>query len=327
MNDALEYEIWSRKLTKIYERQGNIPPIIAVAGIDLRVKQGVHGFLGPNGAGKSSTINMLVGASHISRGEALIHGFPAGSTRAKKVTGFLPQDPVFPEHMEAREYLVFMGRISGVNEQDARVRALELLDYFDLSEAACRKIKTFSGGMKQKLGLTATLMHNPAVIILDEPTANLDPEGRDQLIKAIKTLSSKVTAFVSSHILAEIEQMADTVTVLHKGQIIASDSIVHLKEKHSGTTLVLLTNNNQAILPSLGDIPAVGGAWIGVDGGLYVKPRNPDDIQLLQDILPRLVLEMGFTLRGFSQPTLSLQDIFMDLLHIEKITEPPQRVL
>ncbi len=326
MPESPEYEIWSHNLTKIFPGTRDQPPVVAVDGIDLRVRRGIHGFLGPNGAGKSSTINMLVGVSHITKGEASIHGFPSGSTAAKKVLGFLPQDPVFPEHMEAREYLVFMGRISGVSETDARVKALELLEYFDLSDAARRKVKTFSGGMKQKLGLIATLMHNPDIIILDEPTANLDPEGREQLIKTIKSLSTRVTAFISSHILAEIEQMADSVTILHKGQIVASDSVAHLKHKHSGTTLILQTNNNMALLPSLRDIPAVGSAWIGVEGDLFIKPRNLEEIALLQDLLPRLVLELGFTLRGFSQPTLSLQDIFLDLMHFNKVSETQQGV-
>ncbi len=325
MEDFSQYEIWSRRLTKIYPAQGNQPPIIAVNGIDLRVKRGVHGFLGPNGAGKSSTINMLVGASHVSDGEAYIHGYLAGSVHAKESLGFLPQDPVLPEHMEARDYLVFMGRLSGVKEQDARVKALELLEYFDLIEASRQKIRKFSGGMKQKLGLVGTLMHNPSVIILDEPTANMDPVGREQLIKVIRAMSTRATVFVSSHILSEVEQMAEAVTIIHKGDIIASDTITRLKQKHSGSTLLLQTSDNSKVLNCIHELPAVASAWIGEDG-LYVKPRNSTEISLLQELLPRLVLEIGVTLREFSQPTLSLQDIFFDLLHFQQNSGHTQAV-
>ncbi|GAH45793.1 unnamed protein product, partial [marine sediment metagenome] len=133
----INYEVWSERLTKIYGKGKET--LEAVSKIDLRVEPGVHGFLGPNGAGKTTTYNMLVGAISITGGKAKIREFKAGSVAAKQVIGFLPQDPVFYEDMSGEDYLIYMGQLGGLKSKEAKRKAQELLDYFDMFDARSRE--------------------------------------------------------------------------------------------------------------------------------------------------------------------------------------------
>ncbi|MEJ2251173.1 MAG: ABC transporter ATP-binding protein, partial [Candidatus Lokiarchaeota archaeon] len=227
-----ESEIWAHNLTKIYGKGESA--VNAVKGIDLIMKPGVHGFLGPNGAGKTTTMNMLIGAISITKGSAFIKGKKAGSIEARKRIGFLPQNPKFDKNMTGEEYLTFIGQMSGLKKNYSRKRAQELLFELDLWDARMRKIKNYSGGMQQKIGLASVLVRTPDLLILDEPTANLDPIGREQIINTIKEISSNISIFVSSHILSEIEQMCDTVTIINKGKVVLSDKIENVKRLFKG---------------------------------------------------------------------------------------------
>jgi len=248
----INYEVWSERLTKIYGKGKEA--LEAVSKIDLRVKPGVHGFLGPNGAGKTTTYNMLVGAISITEGKAKIRGKKAGSVAAKQVIGFLPQDPVFYEDMTGEGYLIYMGQLGGLKSKEAKRKAQELLDYFDMLDARNREIGKYSSGMKQKIGIAAALMHDPKVLILDEPTANLDPLGRIDVIKKIRDLSDKVSVFVSSHILSEIEQMCEDVTMINHGKIVISDSIKNIKKSYVSNLYILDTDMNEKFLEMLKNI-------------------------------------------------------------------------
>jgi len=197
------FEIWSKDLTKVYGYGDS--KITAVDEINLAVKKGVHGYLGPNGAGKTSTINMLIGAISITKGEAKIRGLTAGSMEAKRLIGFLPQDPAFYGKMTGKEYLEYFGRVSGFGWIKAQEKAKELLRSYDLEGAKGRKIRTYSRGMKQKIGLASALIREPEILILDEPTSNLDPLGRKEIISEIRTLGKELCVFVSSHVLSEME--------------------------------------------------------------------------------------------------------------------------
>ncbi|TKJ16861.1 MAG: hypothetical protein CEE43_19195, partial [Promethearchaeota archaeon Loki_b32] len=143
-------EIWTHKLTKIYGRGEE--SLKAVNKIDISTKSGVHGFLGPNGAGKTSTINMLIGAISITNGKARIKGEDAGSIRARRIIGFLPQDPAFYDTMTGEQYLIYIGELSGLRRHDAKYKTLELLENLELLEARDREIGKYSEGMKQRIG-------------------------------------------------------------------------------------------------------------------------------------------------------------------------------
>lgn len=306
----INYEVWSERLTKIYGKGKEA--LEAVSKIDLRVKPGVHGFLGPNGAGKTTTYNMLVGAISITEGKAKIRGKKAGSVAAKQVIGFLPQDPVFYEDMTGEGYLIYMGQLGGLKSKEAKRKAQELLDYFDMLDARNREIGKYSSGMKQKIGIAAALIHDPKVLILDEPTANLDPLGRIDVIKKIRDLSDKVSVFVSSHILSEIEQMCEDVTMINHGKIVISDSIKNIKESYVSNLYILDTDMNEKFLEMLKNIDFISKVRIEeIDGKIHIIPKDQDK---LRELIPQKLIKNKATLYSFYQPELSLQDIFMEIM-------------
>ena len=303
----VKFEIWSNKLTKIYGKKDKA--FEAVKQVDLRVEPGIHGFLGPNGAGKTTTMNMLVGAISITSGEAKIRNDNVGSVSARRLIGFLPQDPVFYDNMTGEEYLIYMGKLCGLNKVEARKRAQELCAYFDIFKDRTRPIGEYSGGMKQKIGIASALIHKPKILILDEPTANLDPIGRANIIDRIKEISKTVSVFVSSHILSEIEQMCERVTMINKGKIVISDTLKNIKKKFIGNTYKLDTNKNEEILRSLVKKDFVQKAWLKEDDkAIQIIPK---DAEKLQEEIPKLILEHKATLYSFHIPEVSLQDIFM----------------
>lgn len=307
--NEVKYEIWSDKLQKIYGKKDKA--FEAVKMINLRVEPGIHGFLGPNGAGKTTTMNMLVGALSITSGKAKIRNENAGSVAARRLIGFLPQDPVFYNHMTGENYLIYMGKLGGLKKMEAKKRAQELCEYFDIFDDRTRQIGEYSGGMKQKIGIASALIHKPKLLILDEPTANLDPIGRANIIEKIKEISKTVSVFVSSHILSEIEQMCDRVTMINNGEIVISDTIINIKKKFIGNTYQLDTNKNNEILKDLEKKEYVQKTWVKEeDGSIQVIPRDADK---LQEEVPKLIIDHRAILYNFHIPEVSLQDIFMEV--------------
>jgi len=307
-----DYEIWTKNLTKVYDKRSKQTK--AVDCINLRVDPGVHGFLGPNGAGKTTTINMLMGAISITGGEAYIRGVKAGSRKARKMIGFLPQDPIFYGNMTAREYLMYTARLFGLKKRVAETKARELLEYFELAEEEKKIISKFSGGMKQKVGLASALIHDPKLLILDEPTTNLDPIGRKKIVEYIKKLSKDKSIFVSSHILSEIEQMCEKVTIINNGKIILMDTIENVKNTHSlsNDLYIIDTNANQALLRKLEGANGVIKAWISKDDSkIHVVHKEEEK---LQEIISNLIARDKIIIKSFHQPETSLQDVFINLM-------------
>ncbi|MFX1363339.1 MAG: ABC transporter ATP-binding protein [Promethearchaeota archaeon] len=313
--DKLKFEIWSQELTKIYGKGKEA--LKAVSEIDLRVKPGIHGFLGPNGAGKTTTINMLVGAISITKGIAKIRDNKAGTVTAKQIIGFLPQDPVLYEDMLGEDYLIYMGQLGGLQKQKAKLKAQELLDFFDLFEFRNKEIGTYSGGMKQKIGIAGALIHDPKVLILDEPTANLDPLGRADVIQKIKSLSDRVSVFVSSHILSEIEQMCEDVTMIDQGKIVISNTIRNIKKSFITNLFILDTNMNEKLLKQLKDKEYVTSIRIDeIDGKIHIIPKIAEK---LREVIPEMLVKNKAILYSFHQPELSLQDIFMEVMSKKEV--------
>ncbi|MHA1727917.1 MAG: ABC transporter ATP-binding protein [Promethearchaeota archaeon] len=316
MINAERYEIRCENLTKVYGKGDKA--ITAVDNICLRIEPGVHGFLGPNGAGKTTTINMLIGALSITEGKAKIKGFNAGSIKAKQLLGYLPQNPQFYYDLTGLEYLIFRGKLGGLSNETAILRSKELMEYFDIWDAYNMNIKKYSGGMRQKIGLAAAMIHEPKLLILDEPTANLDPIGRQNMINQIKKLSEQknISVFISSHILSEIEQMCEKVTMINKGKIVISDTINNIKQQYIGDVFILNTNKNDEILKELQDNDNIVKAWVKLDddGTKNVIRIIPRDINLLKKQIPQFLSRKDALLLSFKQPTVSLQDIFMEIM-------------
>jgi ABC-2 type transport system ATP-binding protein len=280
------------------------------------MEPGIHGFLGPNGAGKTSTINMLIGAISITEGKAKIKGEYAGSVRARRMIGFLPQDPSFYDTMTGEQYLKFVGELSGLRRNDAKEKTLELLGNLELLEARDRKIEKYSEGMKQRIGIAAALIHDPELLIMDEPTSNLDPIGRANIIKDIKELSKKMSVFVSSHILSEVEQMCEKVTIINKGKIVLTDTIKNIKKMHSikgnQNIVILDTSSNKKIIPNLKEKDYISNTWIDdTDNKIHIVSK---DLEMLQKAIPKMIIDNDVILREFHQPETSLQDIFIEIM-------------
>ncbi|MFX0077025.1 MAG: ABC transporter ATP-binding protein [Candidatus Hermodarchaeota archaeon] len=308
-----DYYIWANKLTKVYGTGEK--KVVAVDGIDFAMRSGVHGFLGPNGAGKTSTINMLIGAISITEGTAFLKGKKAGTKGARKFIGFLPQDPAFYEKISGLEYLIYLARLNSIPKSVAEEKAIELLKFFDLIEDKDRKIKTYSMGMKQKIGLAAGLIHDPQLLILDEPTSNLDPLVRKKIIDYVRKISKNMSIFVSSHVLSEVEQMCDQVTIINKGKIVLTDSVQNAKNWFSKSTnlYVIDTNANESFLSLIKGLEIISNAWIDEkEKKIYV---NTTDIEQFQKEIPKLIIEKGLTLKSFYQPESSLQDVFLDIIN------------
>jgi len=306
-----DYEIWTQELTKVYDRRSI--QTVAVDHINLTVESGIHGFLGPNGAGKTTTMNMLIGAISITEGKAVIMGKKAGSKEARRLIGFLPQDPVFYSNMTAYQYLIYAANLYGITKSKVEKKIAELLEYFELDDEKDKTISKYSGGMKQKVGLASALINNPKLLILDEPTTNLDPIGRKNIVDYVKTLANEMSIFVSSHILSEIEQMCKTVTIIDKGKLILTDKIQKIKNTYSTTNNVFIldTNANEMILKELKNNNKINKAWIDTeDSKIHIIH---EDKEMLQVLISKFVLNHNIIIKSFHQPEVMLQDVFINL--------------
>lgn len=203
---------------------------VAVADLTLSVGEGeVFGFLGPNGAGKSTVVKMLVDLVRPSAGEATIFGLPLGDVRAKRRIGFLPEQFRFHEWLKADEFLDFHGRLCGLSSSERRRRVAETLELVGLAARSGDRLRTFSKGMLQRIGIAQALIGDPDLVILDEPTSALDPIGRRDvrdLIRHLKSLGKSV--FLNSHLLSEVEMVCDRVAIIDRGRVVRQGALSRL---------------------------------------------------------------------------------------------------
>ena len=202
----------------------------ALQGVNLEVRAGeVTGLLGPNGAGKTTTLKILLGMLRPSRGRAFLFGRPVSDPAARRRVGFLTEQPYFYDYLTAREFLDLCGVLCGLDGAVRRRRADELLERVGLTAAAGQRLRKYSKGMLQRLGLAQALLHEPALVILDEPMSGLDPLGRGLVRDVILDLKRQgVTILFSSHILPDVEMLCDRVYVLAGGRVITAGSVSDL---------------------------------------------------------------------------------------------------
>jgi ABC-2 type transport system ATP-binding protein len=196
---------------------------LALDGLNLSVEEGtVFGFLGPNGAGKTTTIRILTGLAHATSGQAWVLGKDMTSNRQEiaQQIGFLPEEPAFYPWMTPREFLDYVGRVFGLPIAVRSARTKELLALVGLEESAKRRIGGFSRGMRQRLALAQALVNRPKVLLLDEPASALDPAGRKEVLDFIEQLRGQCTVFMSTHILADVERVCDTVGIINRGKLV-----------------------------------------------------------------------------------------------------------
>ncbi|MCK4717064.1 MAG: ABC transporter ATP-binding protein [Thermoplasmata archaeon] len=213
----------------------------ALRGLDLVVEKGeVYGFCGPNGAGKSTTLKILVGLVHATDGEASIKGIDVinDGVEARKHIGYLPESYGMPGWDTPRKFLTYMGILSGMSKEDAAKAIEEIAAEINLTENLDRRIKTLSKGNKQRVGIAQALIHDPAILLFDEPTTGLDPIGRNEVLDAMKAFADKgKTVLFSTHILSDVEKICDTVGIIHEGVLMEQGGPEELRQKHGAKDL------------------------------------------------------------------------------------------
>lgn len=218
----------------------NFSSFTAVDDLSFEVtKNHVVGFLGPNGAGKTTALRMLVGLSKPSQGSITIADTPVvfGTSDANTKIGYLPELPSMYRWMTGFEYLSFVADIFGLKGEKKAEKIAELLNLVDLTEAKHKRISTFSGGMKQRLGIAQALLNDPEVLILDEPVSALDPLGRKEVLKVIEKLKNNRTVLFSTHILSDVDRICDDVVIINNGKLVVSSPLSTLKAKYASPIL------------------------------------------------------------------------------------------
>lgn len=206
------------RVTKQYKNK------LAVDRVSLSLKQGVYGLLGANGAGKTTLMRMMCGVLKPDSGEILYDGRKVEEEAYRDILGYLPQEFGYYPDFSAMDFLMYLASLKGIPRKQARGTALELLELTDLSPVAKKKIKTFSGGMKQRLGIAQALLNDPKVLVLDEPTAGLDPKERVRFRNLISRLGTERIVLLSTHIVSDVEHIADVILVMKGGAIIHQGS-------------------------------------------------------------------------------------------------------
>lgn len=202
------------RLTKQYKNK------IAVDRISFRFQQGVYGLLGANGAGKTTLMRMLCGILQPTSGSVIFDGINVSSEEYRNVLGYLPQDFGYYPNFTGLDFMLYMAALKGYGKRHALKKSKELLELVSLEEVSKKKIKTYSGGMKQRLGIAQALLNNPQILVLDEPTAGLDPKERVRFRNLIAEQGKDSIVILSTHIVSDIEHIADRVLMMNAGQII-----------------------------------------------------------------------------------------------------------
>lgn len=217
-------------------------------GINLQIPSGtIYGFIGKNGAGKTTTMKIILGLLQADEGEVLVNGEKVkfGQSATNKYIGYLPDVPEFYGYMTAKEYLMLCGKITGMSKIQIKKRSDELLNLVGLGDDK-KKIKSYSRGMKQRLGIAQALLNKPKLLLCDEPTSALDPLGRNDVLEILKKIKDETTVIFSTHILSDVESICDHVAFLNGGKIVLNEKLVDLKKvrKADGFEIVFVNHED-----------------------------------------------------------------------------------
>ena len=289
--------------------------------LNLQVpRNSIFGFLGPNGAGKSTTIKLLLGLIKPSGGKAAVFGqdIQQSSVDIRRKIGYLAQEPHYYEHMTARQTLVYTARFfyrGPKNMIEARVQ--EMLEMVGLENKADRPIRGFSGGERQRLGIAQAQVNYPDLLILDEPAASLDPQGRHDVLTVMEKLRQHTTIFYSTHLLDDVQRVSDTVAILNHGQLVAEAPIQDLLAGKSGVSIYQVTIQGDAgqAQARLADQPWVQKIGAERNDGLTTWQVQVSDADAAEDELLRLVLEdRSLKVKAFGRKTYNLEEVFLNII-------------
>jgi len=282
--------------------------IDALRGVTMSVEPGqIFGLLGQNGAGKSTMVKILLGIVRKTAGEAFLLGYPAGTTEIRTKVGYLPEDHQFPAYHTAFTLMDFYGQLYGMPREDRRKRIFEALDIVGLRKRMDTKVKTYSKGMKQRLGIAQSFFHDPDVIFLDEPTDGVDPVGRKEIRDLLITLKGEGrTIFVNSHLLGEVEMISDRVAIMHQGQLVRQGTVEDLTRRANRYSFGLAPGQ---VFP-VKDVEQLGFKVEKVDDYYEVEMPPGQSADVIQDLLQSKELK----LRHFAEVKETLENVFMKLV-------------
>ena len=238
--------------------------LTAVDNVSLEVQAGeVYGLIGPNGSGKSTTMKVLLGLLRPTEGQCAIFGRDSARVDSREDVGFLPENPYFYKHLTGREMLRFYGRLCGLRGAALKARISELLEMVDLTTAGDRRLAGYSKGMLQRIGLAQAIIHQPRLVVLDEPTAGVDPAGSRKIRDLILELKRRgISVILSSHLLEQVQEVCDRIGIIFRGKMVCEGSLAELT-KVEDQTEVLLRNAPQALLDAMRSLAGEHGAeWI-----------------------------------------------------------------
>jgi ABC-2 type transport system ATP-binding protein len=295
-------------LRKVYSSRFRAKKVNALQGIDLRVEPGeIFGLLGPNGAGKTTAVKILLGLTRPTAGEARLFGIPSSQPASRRRAGYLPEGHRFPGYLTAGETLSIFGRMSGMDRAALSRRIPELLARVRLSDWRHVRVRKFSKGMTQRLGLAAALVHDPEVLLLDEPTDGVDPVGRREIRDLLREEAERGRAILlNSHLLSEIELTCNRVAVLREGGIAAQGTIASLTATQSRYRMMASPLDEDL----LAAFRATGAGVERINGHLELATRDLEHLNALVDTLRA----RGGVLSELSPVRSSLEDVFVGLV-------------
>jgi ABC-2 type transport system ATP-binding protein len=283
--------------------------LTAVDNFSIKLESGkIYGFIGPNGAGKTTTMSLLMDLIRPTGGECLIKGFNSDSLEAKKLLGYSPEFPSFYSDMSCIDYMIYMGCLGGLNYNDSVKKSLELLKFMDLEKSMYKKVAKFSTGMKKKVGLAQAMIHDPEILLLDEPTANLDPTSRMELITSLKKLvnEKQLTLIISSHVLTELELIITDVIMINKGKLMTYGPLADVKKQINSDILIVKSSNNNLLKKNLKALEStISVEEINKDLKISSKSSNITKKEII-----KIAYENDLIIDKISENDISLDDVY-----------------
>lgn len=287
----------------------------ALDDVSLKLGEGAVGLLGPNGAGKSTLLRILLGFLVPESGEGSVLGYDIRRRQdmIRRSVGYMPEDDCFVAGMDAVTFTAYFGELSGMPRQEAMKRAHEVLFYVGLEEARYRLLDTYSAGMKQRLKMAQALVHDPRLLFLDEPTSNLDPQGRKEVLELIEDVASHkdIQVLLSSHILADIESLCASVVILNKGKLAAEGRIEDLRATDVSLYELKIKGDGGAFRKDLESMKC----RVEETEDRVIKVYMPADRNRME--IFRAAARTGVQIRYFIKSQTSLEDLFAQVVGVD----------
>ncbi|MCM3177224.1 ABC transporter ATP-binding protein [Cytobacillus horneckiae] len=294
-----------KELRKKFKRNN----VIKGVSFELPEKK-IIALLGANGAGKTTTLQIIAGLMNKTGGEIQFEGVEAGTDK-RQMIGYLPQFPVYYQWMSGKEFLQYVGKLSGLSNEAAAKKTTELLALVGIADAGKKKIANYSGGMKQRLGIAQALIHDPKLLILDEPVSALDPLGRREVIELLKKLKTQITVLFSTHILSDAEEVSDEILFLHHGEIVESGSLEALTAKYKQPKITLVFERSpQSYIDQLHQALKIDE--VDINGKEAVLLVNETD--KARDIILQMSVEDRWPLVKFEMSKAKLEEMFLKVV-------------